>query len=348
MGLLGWRTAAVAAFTVLSYLLWAALDGFAHRTAFTAIPLLFAAQVALSDALENVLSRRVSFGSRAFAIIIAPGTILHEFCHLLAALATGCTVTKAAMFRPNPRTGVLGYVSYTQPLDKWVVLREFIIGFAPFFGCGLVLLAFNSLLGGDVMDAVTPRPVEGLRGFTALAERLAGSLLAQAGAADLAKPSALLAVWIQLCLTLGAAPSTEDFKGAFTSLWRHLTSAAVFILLLAAFAMASDERIPLSGYEGDVASHLGVLVNFLLTILLLSAGLMALAVAPAYAFIRVLGIGGLAATIPVTSGFLAYHLLRDGYGAYAIVGGLAVFALAALVLSRGEAGGKPARKQSLE
>jgi len=345
MGFLGWRTAVIAAFAVLSFALWTVLEGFSHRTALTAIPLLFAAQVALSDALENVLSSRVSFGSRAFAIIIAPGTILHEFCHLLVALATGCTVTKAALFRPNPRTGVLGYVSYTQPLDKWVVLREFAIGFSPFFGCGLVLLAFNSFLGGDVMDAVTGSPIEGLRGFTGLAGRLADSIFSQAGEADLTKPAALLAVWIQLCLTLGAAPSTEDFKGAFTSLWRHLISAAIFILLMAVLIMASDERIPIWGYEADVASHLGVLVNFLLTVLLLSTGLMAFAVAPAYAFVRVLGIGGIAATIPVTSGFLTYHLLRGDYGVYAIYAGVAVFGVAAFILSRGETGKKQSKKQ---
>jgi len=156
MGLMKWRILTMLAFLAVSWALWHLLDGYAYRLMFSAVLLLFAVQITLSDILEDILISKVGYRTRWFTLLIAPGTVLHEMCHLLAALATGCTVTKAAMFRPNPRTGVLGYVSYTQPADKWVVFREFIVGFAPFFGCGILLLAMSAAYGGGLMQLSTP------------------------------------------------------------------------------------------------------------------------------------------------------------------------------------------------
>ena len=150
---MGWfksRVLAVSCLMTLSWLLWHFLEGFDYRMMFAAIPLLFTAQITLSDALENILISKVGYRTKWFTLLLAPGTILHELCHLMAALATGCTVTKAALFKPNPSTGVLGFVSYTQPDDKWVVFREFIVGFAPFFGCGLCLFLLSIPLGGGL------------------------------------------------------------------------------------------------------------------------------------------------------------------------------------------------------
>jgi hypothetical protein len=336
MGWVNWRLATSAVFVALSACLWLLLDGFAYRVLLAALPVLFAAQIALTDALEILLISKVGFRTRWFAVLIAPGTVLHELCHLFSALATGCTITKAALFRPNPQTGVLGYVNYTLPDDKWLVFREFLIGFSPFFGCGLLLFAFNGLMGGGLLDLVDASPVASPSGIAELAASVASSSAASLGSLNFGKPPAWVFVYLQLCFTVGAAPSTVDFKGAFSSIWKHLFSGALFLAFLSLAVLASDQRLSLGGWEGASAAAIGACLKFTVIVLLLSICLTAAMTPIAYLGSKVMEVEGIAKTIPVTAGFLTYYYAGDWLPqGYAVLSGLFVLS-ASLVIFLGK------------
>lgn len=300
-------------FFTVSWGLWHLLDGFTYRLIIAAIPILLAVQMTLSDLLESTLTRRIGYKTRWFTLLIAPGTILHEICHLLTALATGCTVTKAALFRPNPKTGVLGYVAYTQPTDKWVVLREFAVSFAPFFGCGLTLLALNTITGGGLLSAINSQPITNTDQIITYAQGLLQSLASATSTLDYSKPATLILIYLQLCFTAGAAPSGTDFRGAFTSLYKHIISAIIFIGLAALAVLLSQSYFHIAGYEGQIASAAGLILNFTATITLLTILLMIPLIAIAYTGSRITEIEGIAKTIPITSALLAYYLLKEHY-----------------------------------
>jgi len=316
MGFLGSRPVTTAFFMLSACGLWYVLDGFAYRMLFTALPSLFGLQVLLSDILEALLVSKVGYRTKWFALLIAPGTILHELAHLFAALATGCTVTKAALFSPNPRTGVLGYVAYTQPKDKYIVLREFIVGFAPFFGCGILLLVSNTLLSGGLASFVDGEPIADFGGLLDFVLGVWSSVISFLSSADYGRTAVLALIYLQACFAVGAAPSPADLKGAFSSLYRHIISALFFIAILAFIVLASDNRLGLGGIEATLALWIGSALKFTVVVLASSTGLTALLIPAAYMGSKVSEIPGIAKTIPVTSSLLlGYYLWKEGYGA---------------------------------
>lgn len=316
MSWLSWRVATIAVFIGLSAGTWYLLDGYDFRLMFASLPALFAAQITASDILETLLISKIGWKTRWFTFLIAPGTILHELCHLFAALATGCTITKAALFKPNPATGVLGFVNYTQPVDKWVVFREFIVGFAPFFGCGLLLLLMGLPYGGGLLGLVDPSPVADQQGYIEFARSVLQTMVDTVSRMNVAKPAVLVAAYLQLCFTMGAAPSTTDFKGAFESLWKHIFSSLFFIAFLALIALVSQKQVTLLGFEDDAAYAVGICLKFTVVVLLSSTALTAALIPVAFLGVKVMEIEGIAKTIPVTGGFLAYYLVNGVWGVW--------------------------------
>ncbi|MBD3388640.1 MAG: hypothetical protein GF416_06190 [Candidatus Altiarchaeales archaeon] len=312
---------------VFSAVLWHLLEAFTYRYLISAIPALFAVQVTLSDVLEDILVSKVGYRTRWFTLLIAPGTILHELCHLFAALITGCTVTKVSLFKPNPRTGVVGFVSYTQRRDKWIVFREFIVGFAPFFGCGLMLFLFNLLNGGTLLDLVNPDPIGNSGDALALSSSIISLMVDSASRLDFTQPVVFLFIYLQFCFAVGAAPSSVDFRGSFGSLSKNLFSAVFFLAFLAALVFTSQGYFPVEQVQGQLASYVAIALKFTVIVLLLSTSLLLIAIPLAFVAIKLSEIKGIAKTIPVTSSLLAYQLLLETRGIR-----LAALAAAAVLL----------------
>jgi len=136
----------------------------------------------------------------------------------MAALVTGCYVTSVSLFSVNPKTGVLGYVAYTQPKDKWTVIRTLLVGFAPFFACGCILLLLlfiqnpHDMLDVGVVDADS-YPEMAAFGLTVTSELFDHFL-----SLDLSNPLIWVVLYLMFCFALGSAPSREDFGGFFRSL----------------------------------------------------------------------------------------------------------------------------------
>jgi len=276
------RTGTIVLFLLVSYGVWIIFDGFMLRGFLTLIPALFAIQVLLSDALEIYLTLQLNYRSRWFTLMIAPGTILHELSHLFAAVITGCHIRDVSLFRRNPKTNVLGYVSYSQRADKWTVVRDLLIGFAPFFGCGLVLL----ILFGAIEEYTTlellnpPQLVLEFKDFTELSVYffdIASSFLSQFSLL-LQYPMLWLLLYLELCLSLGSAPSSQDFRGGLQSAFWHPFSALFLIALFGGFVYLTENPSIFGGYGVYFENAVTLLFSWIILILVASNTMLLLSI----------------------------------------------------------------------
>ncbi len=278
------RTTTVLLLVILSYLLWIYLEDYTIRPYASFIPLLFALQVFLSDMIEFYIIKRMTFGSEWFTLFIAPGTILHELSHFIVAFFSGCYITGLSLFKPNPRTGMLGCVSYRTPMDKWSVLREYAIAFAPFFGCGTLMVLINYILGGDlayVVDSIGfDVPDQFIDAFIMTASSLISSLLSM----DYTDFFSYILLYLQMCFALGAAPSSYDFKGSFEMIYKNPLSTLFTLLFLWLMLFLSEEQLLIGGLEWYIAEGIQGFFRFVVTILLASSTLLILLFPIAFIF----------------------------------------------------------------
>lgn len=233
---------------LISVLNWLLLASFNIRVYYTLIPLLLSLQLFLSGLLEHLLVSKAG-GSRWFALLVLPGTIVHELSHAVAALAAGCRITSISLFTFN-RSGVLGSVTYVSKSGRLSFIRDVIISLSPFFGSSIAMMAVSRHLLDRVVSmdyssitlaAVSGR-VAGLVGFLASGYRL-----------DSLSPWMVFALYLQVCFAFGAAPSSFDFDGLWASMRKNLTGLLLFLFLLA-FTALLVESPPSLGYYGGVLS----------------------------------------------------------------------------------------------
>lgn len=89
-------------------------------------------------------------GERAFLYLFtAPGTVVHEGSHVVAALLCGHRVDHVRWFDPRARHGVLGQVQHSYaPWNVWHQIGNLAIGIAPVVvGAALIVVAAHLLLG---------------------------------------------------------------------------------------------------------------------------------------------------------------------------------------------------------
>ncbi len=241
-------------FIILGFLLISAgllklLESYRLRNLIAVLPTLFALQIFLNDFMELYLIEELKLRGNWFKIIIAPGTILHELSHFFAALFTGCTIVSVSLFKVNPKTGVMGYVEYLQPSDKWVVFRNFVIGFAPFLGCGMMVLGLYYLQAEGNVVSVSVVDVESAGG---LFDSLVGVLSSFYGtlvSSGLSGVSFWLILYLQVCFGLGAASSTQDLKEFFYSLIRRPFSTIFIGVLSCGVILLAETSFDLMGYS---------------------------------------------------------------------------------------------------
>ncbi|GEM_PF-750012 len=300
------RLLIIIVFLALSYAAWRLLDGYILRGYIALIPVLFAIQIFLNDLLESYLSRQVKQKTIWFAILFAPGTILHELSHAFTALLTGCRITALSLFRPNPNTGVLGYVAYETPSDNWTVFREFVIGFAPFFGCGVMLILFsylqNNFLSPDLVDIGSFDKIS--NSIIVILKNFYQQFL------DLTLSSALpwVLLYLEICFGLGAAPSTIDFKGALGSIIKHPLST-LFVVLLFLLLIIIGEQPPILSKYGEILSGAIVFaLKSVILILFVSISILVISFPMAFFGVRFTQVKGYYKIIPVLLFLIAYLL----------------------------------------
>jgi len=264
------RISIIVLFVFLGLVLWFALEGFVTRY-ISLIPVLFAIQISLNDVLELYILKRA--GRNLFSLVIAPGTIAHELSHLVAAVITGCEIKRVNLFRLNSRTGTLGYVEYSSRRDEFEFLRNLIVGFAPFFGCGLLLILLlnigNSITGENLLDVNVD-----LEGSVFL---IIEKFLNQFYYLD-SYPVILIILYLQLCLGLGSAPSSQDFRISGRSLRGKWLSVVLLLLVVASVIIVGEYAQALGDYGTKISETIKLGFRFSVIVLLISVMFLLLSV----------------------------------------------------------------------
>jgi hypothetical protein len=177
----------------------------------------------------NVLTTRVlggTFGSGAVVWFTGwLGTPVHELSHAAACVLFAHRIREIVLFRPDPATGVVGWVRYTwSPRNPWALLGHGLVGVAPLFGGALVLGALLFLLGPDESGKAMFLPMPTSFPDASSAALTGWLIRVQAAAALLfdadpwTRPSGWLFGYLVLCVGTHLAPSGQDLKGAWPSL----------------------------------------------------------------------------------------------------------------------------------
>ncbi|MFH1721161.1 MAG: hypothetical protein ABH950_01000 [Candidatus Altiarchaeota archaeon] len=300
---------------LFSYCFWILLDGFVLRGFLALIPALFAAQLFLNDILESYLTFQLNRRSKWFTLMIAPGTILHELCHLFAAVVTGCRILDVSLFRRNPKTNVLGYVSYSQRKDKWTVFRDLFIGFAPFFGCGLMLLViFGVIEEYTSLDLVKAPELDldfkSLSELAVFFKDITGSFLAQFALLTV-YPLLWILLYLELCFSLGSAPSSQDFKGVVHSIFWHPISGFFLLALFGGFFYLVENPGVFGIYESVFLRAVTQLFSVIILILVASVVMLILSIPLIYFVPELAEIRGVTKYIPPIIFLVIYYTINN-------------------------------------
>lgn len=219
------------------------------------------------------------------------GTPIHELSHVVVALACGIKVTKVQLYDPDPTDGKLGFVRYIKPELKPTQLHKvvgtFLLGIAPLFGGGLVLLAVLHLVcpGAPLVfegarkyaqQVVSAPPDVVLAGFLQLAKTTYQAIFLN-GALSW-RPWVFL--YVAMCVGAHLAPSRADLEGGLVG-FLVVLGLGLFANAIALLLGARPESAGLA-----IARFTGPLAALLLIALVLNVGNLVLSFLLSYAFGR--------------------------------------------------------------
>lgn len=196
------------------------------------ILILLAAQMFLKDISDVYASHVFKPFSFWWMILVAPGTILHEISHAAAVIITGGELRTVSLFKPDPDTGTLGNVEYTRPEDGMVVLRDMIVSMAPFFGCGAVILACISQMSPGLLNTSLSSYSPDTMGVALQLRDTAVVMAKSLGSLNMHNPLDWMLIYLLACFSLGAAPSTADFKSTLKTIRLHPYGGIVAIMAI--------------------------------------------------------------------------------------------------------------------
>ncbi len=211
---------------------------------------LFAAVLHL---LERFTSRRLTdrFGWWAVLWTGWIGTPIHELSHAAACVLFLHKIKDIALFKPDRRTGCLGYVNHTyNRRNPYHVIGNFFIGAAPLFGGAAamfaVLCVFHPDAGLRIIRSCTPESLASGNFFSMIGGYFEfGVSMVRILAEDASPASWKFYVFLYLVVCIGShlAPSPQDMEGMGLGF-------LVFIALLILFNLAAAL---LGGLPGDFA-----------------------------------------------------------------------------------------------
>lgn len=165
--------------------------------------------------IEDRLQRRLTryFGWKSNLITGWIGAPIHEYSHAIMAKLFGMEVREIVPFRPEPKTGRLGYVSIQHdPQSTWHALGQFFVCYAPLAGGTAAILVLTLLFYPQAVRAE----------FNVEPQTLVHTSLSQAldriGMIMTLDHFASLRFWIFsyliLCIGSHLAPSSVDFSSS--------------------------------------------------------------------------------------------------------------------------------------
>ncbi|RLI93274.1 MAG: hypothetical protein DRO94_02115 [Candidatus Altiarchaeales archaeon] len=304
------RIITIFSFVLISALLWFLLYDSALRN-YSLIPALFAIQISLNDFLEIYIFSSV--GRRLFLLLIFPGTVMHELSHYIAAKLLGCQVMDISLFRPDMKNGTLGEVRYRCKDDILIPIKTLFIGIAPFIGCGLLLVAlfnfYNSYSGNDLIT-VKILDVESMDGILKSLIKIWSLFYLQFKINF--DPILIIVLYMQICLGLGVAPSSADFKQFLRSFMEHKIGALILLLLLVSISLIPViENSNGIEYGEFLTGYITLALNYVILISLISISLLLISIPLIFIGIKFLEIGFMFKFLSVLILILGYLVLRD-------------------------------------
>ena len=302
---------------ILSYLLLSELSIQPYITLMFA---LFTVQLSLNYVLEKYLGSELR--NKYFNMIIAPGTVIHEASHALVAKMLGCEITNISFFSAK-NSGVLGFVEYTQPADRVKGVRSLLISFAPFFGCGVFLIAILNFLALNYpgMEQIGPGLVEvgSLNQFINTLEQIIARLYGQLLYLDLTNPALLIVLYLEFSFALGSAPSLQDIAGASKSILEYRLEALSMALLVVSVLLIIEYG-PILDPSFSTLSEAALLSMKWFTLVLMISTIMLFASVPlSYIFVETAEIKGPLKIVPLVVFFIVYVFLAKFLAVGAVV-----------------------------
>jgi len=163
--------------------------------------------------LELILIK--TFSTKIFRIFVAPGIVIHELSHILAAKLSGSKIMDYRFFDPRG-----GFVKFTKP--KIPIIGNSLVSFAPLFFGSIVILLFGILLKIQVTDfSNPPNFIE----FLSIFQKVK----------ILSVPNILL-FYLIMSVSAALAPSKQDFAIA----WKGLIPFVILTILIYFFIPKAD------------------------------------------------------------------------------------------------------------
>ena len=270
----------LAFFTIAALASWFGLEEFTIRSYVALLFGFFAFQVLLNDLLESYLIKKLK--AKYFNFLIAPGTAVHEASHALVAKATGCDITKVSFFNPSQKNGVLGFVEYMQPVDRFQSMRSLVIGLAPFFGCGIFLIALLNYLALEHpgMQQIGPDLVD-VGDISAMASTITlilAKLYQQLLYVNLADPAMILILYLEFSFALGSAPSPQDISDSFNTMLKYKLEALSMVLFVISAILLIEYGPGLSDYGSIVSANAILAFKWTILLLMLSSAMLLIAI----------------------------------------------------------------------
>ncbi len=254
----------------------------------------------LSKFVERIWVTAIGF--RPFRFFVAPGVIIHEYSHALACLITGAKIHEIKLFKKEG-----GHVKHEPPKwpPKFTFFSKVLISFAPVVGCILVMwfliFAFQQITGVDLseqtktvqkteddgkqVETEVPIKQETPESVWGYVEQLLSSTWYKI--INITKPIispksnvilGIIFLWLLLSMTVGMAPSAQDFRNSFIG---------VIILIILVFVIswgmtvAGDKRILF-----EVLAAMRNLVSFTLAVMAFAVVISLVIAAPLRVLLR--------------------------------------------------------------
>jgi hypothetical protein len=194
-----------------------------------------------------------AFGRGGTYLVAWLGTPIHELGHVVFCLVFFHRIVDVGFFKPDPATGILGYVYHTwNRRNPWHVLGNFFIGIGPvILGCGVLFALFYLLVPGssEAWDAI-------LAGMNGADAGDIGTYLAALGDSSLAMVRAIFTIhnlggwrfwvflYLSICVAANIRLSLLDVRGSLSGLGCVLLPFFLFNLIALLAGSARGDLLP--------------------------------------------------------------------------------------------------------
>lgn len=206
-------------------------------------PIIFACIIL--NLLSREQNKRLLYigGWKALMVSAWIGTPIHELSHYLAAVIANHKIVDLKLFKPDKRTGSMGYLAHTYKEDDLyqTVFGNTIIAIAPFFGGAAVIYFFSTIIFPDfsLFAAKVPKlyylNLDNLNEWNTYTQFISSHLKFFGYLFEKIFSLEMLSSWklyLFLFLMFGIANHISPSGSDFENFWQPVTMLLVTIILL--------------------------------------------------------------------------------------------------------------------